>query len=389
MKRNLLTAFAFVLILAAPGAAIASDDGASAKDAPVDKAVEAEAPVEYKIVPRDTLWDISERFLKNPFKWPAIWKINPYIKNPDLIYPGDIVRITPNGIEIVSKKEAGAESLPVVTLEDASSGADGKVVVLEPEPGADKQAGAAIEAAPVEAAAVDVQAEPKPSVKSHSIARRGFISSKDLASTGAIVAVKQDSNVYVSQGDLVYASFKRPVKEGERFSIFLEEGELKHPETGKDIGSIVDILGDLVITGIKGDVAEARIDFSYKEIPTGARLGAVQTVETEVEITEADRDLSGVVVFGAEGTENLVEGNIAYVDRGAKDGLKKGNLLRVFRPQKSAPDPYDDDRDVTLPPIELGAAVVLEPGETTSSCIVIKSFMPINLGDRISTLRTN
>lgn len=389
MKRNLLTAFAFVLILAAPGASIASDDDAAVKDAPVDKAVEAETPVEYKIVPRDTLWDISKRFLKNPFKWPAIWKINPYIKNPDLIYPGDIVRITPNGIEIVSKKEAGAESLPVVTLEDASSGADGKVVVLEPGAEAGKQAEAATEAAPVEAAAVAVQAEPKPSVKSHSIARRGFISVTDLASTGAIVAVKQDSNVYVSQGDLVYASFKRPVKEGERFSIFLEDGELKHPETGKKIGSVVDILGDLVVTGVKGDVAEARIDFSYKEIPTGARLDAVQTVETEVEITEADSDLSGVVVFGAEGTENLVEGNIAYVDRGAKDGLKKGNLLRVFRPQKSAPDPYDDDRDVTLPPIELGAAVVLEPGETTSSCIVIKSFMPINLGDRISTLRTN
>lgn len=385
MKRNLLTVFAFVLLLSASTAAIADD--AAIKDAGGDKAVEAaETPVEYKIVPRDTLWDISKRFLNNPFKWPSIWKINPYIKNPHLIYPGDIVRITPGGIEIVSKKDAGAEALPVVTLEAAGVGAEDKVVVLEPEPGAEKQAEAISEAAPVEAA---LQTEPKPSVKAHAISRRGFISVTDLAATGTIVAVKQDSNVYVTQGDLVYASFKSPVKEGERFSIFLEDGEVKHPQTGGEIGSVVDIVGELVITGIKGDVAEARIDLSYKEIPTGAKLDALRPVLTEVEITEAEKDLSGFIVFGAEGTENLVNGDIAYVDMGARDGLKKGNLLRVYRPKGSVPDLNDDDRDLIMPPVELGAAVVLEPGETTSSCIVIKSFLPINLGDRISTLRTN
>ncbi|MBI4950371.1 MAG: LysM peptidoglycan-binding domain-containing protein [Deltaproteobacteria bacterium] len=380
MKRNLITAFAFVLVLSASAAASADD--AVVKDA--DKAVEAAGPAEYKIVPRDTLWDISGKFLKNPFKWPSIWKINPYIKNPHLIYPGDIVKITPDGIEIVSKKEAGAETLPIVTLEDAVAGPEGKVVVLEP--GVDK----AVVAEPVEAlpAPPAVEAPSKPSVKSNNIQRRGFISAKDLIATGSIAAAKLDSNVYVSQGDYVYAAFKGPVKEGDRFAIFLEEADVKHPETGGRIGSIIDVLGELVVTGLKGEVAEARIEVSYKEIPTDAKLDAVRPVLTEVEITEAEKDLSGFVVFGADGTENLVSGDIAYVDKGERDGLKKGNLLRVYRPVEAVSDP-NDGRDVNLPPIELGAAVVLEAGETTSSCIVIKSSQPINWGDRISTLRTN
>jgi len=384
MKRNLITAFAFVLVLSASSAAIADD--AVVRDADGDKAVEAAGPAEYKIVPRDTLWDISGKFLKNPFKWPSIWKINPYIKNPHLIYPGDIVKITPDGIEIVSKKEAGAETLPIVTLEDAVVGPEGRVVVLEPEPGVDKVA----VAAPTEALLTPpaVEAPLKPSVKSNAIQRRGFISAKDLVAAGSIAAAKLDSNVYVSQGDYVYAAFKGPVKEGDRFAIFLEETEVKHPETGGRIGSIIDVLGELVVTGLKGEVVEARIEVSYKEIPTDAKLDAVRPVLTEVEITEAEKDLSGFVVFGAEGTENLVSGDIAYVDKGERDGLKKGNLLRVYRPVEAVSDP-NDGRDVNLPPIELGAAVVLEAGETTSSCIVIKNSQPINWGDRISTLRTN
>jgi len=50
------------------------------------------APDRYVVKPGDTLWDISARFLRNPWLWPQVWGINKdEIGNPHLIYPGDVV----------------------------------------------------------------------------------------------------------------------------------------------------------------------------------------------------------------------------------------------------------------------------------------------------------
>lgn len=64
-------------------------------------------PDVYVVQKGDTLWDISARFLKQPWLWPEIWHANPQIQNPHLIYPGD--RLT---LEYVEGKPALVSNRP-------------------------------------------------------------------------------------------------------------------------------------------------------------------------------------------------------------------------------------------------------------------------------------
>jgi len=50
-------------------------------------------PETYTVKKRDTLWDISAKFLNSPWLWPRLWNVNSQINNPHLIYPGDVLSI--------------------------------------------------------------------------------------------------------------------------------------------------------------------------------------------------------------------------------------------------------------------------------------------------------
>lgn len=383
MKRFLAVLSMAVLL---SSVAAHAGDGNAGEEKAQAQAGEKE-PVYYTIVKHDTLWDISRRFMKNPFKWPAIWKLNPYIKNPDLIYPGDVVRITPNGMEVIGRKEAEAEKLPVVSLEEEK--APGKTVVLEPEPEAAVAPKEAV-AAPAGEAVVKGAEKGVPERRkdvAFAVRRKGFVTDKDLRESAVIVGSKVDK-MYLSAGDGVYLKFKDRggVSAGKLYSVYAVDGAVVHPVTGKRIGDIVDKLGVIRITGT-GEVVEGVIETSFKEINPGALLKEFKE-PYEVVASEAPTAVDGVLVASLENREELSAGDIVYIDRGEKDGLKTGNLLRAYREKiKDEADPIDKKSKQGLPPTELGTMMVIDAGDETSACVVITSLKQMNIGDRVSTVR--
>jgi len=85
------TVTAIALAMALPAGVASGQEGG------IDRSVipmSPSAPDRYIVQPGDTLWDISAKFLTDPWYWPEIWHINPQVANPHLIYPGDELALT-------------------------------------------------------------------------------------------------------------------------------------------------------------------------------------------------------------------------------------------------------------------------------------------------------
>ena len=59
-------------------------------------ALDIENKEDYLVKKGDTLWDISDYFLKDPWEWKKLWENNPQIENPHLIYPDDLIKLSFN-----------------------------------------------------------------------------------------------------------------------------------------------------------------------------------------------------------------------------------------------------------------------------------------------------
>ncbi|HMU95905.1 MAG TPA: LysM peptidoglycan-binding domain-containing protein [Elusimicrobiota bacterium] len=261
----------------ADGTTVTPADGAA--EAPVEPAtVEAAAPEApsdgtYKIVKGDTLWNIANTYLKDPFLWTKIWEANKSnITNPDLIYP-DQQLVIPS----VSAAQGMAETpaAPPTAETAAAPAVETPATTVEPvteAPAATETAEAL--PAPAEkpkpiASAPEPEPEPEPveeapavPVKKGSVPGAGFmggvsdtfVAGPDWEYDGYILR-DREQKMMISQGDVVFlnvgaASGVQPRMTG---YIYRLGKKIRDPFLKKYTGKMLKRVGTVMVTSQVND----------------------------------------------------------------------------------------------------------------------------------------
>jgi hypothetical protein len=263
------------------------------------------APERYTVQKGDTLWSISGRYLKEPWRWPELWKMNQeQLKNPHLIYPGDV---------IVLDRSSGEAQLSLVQLNTTK---------LEPK----------VRSEPSTLGAVP---SILPSVIEPFLSKPLVVGENELESAPRIVATA-DGRVTLGPGDRAFVHGLTKDK-GDQWQIFRRGDPLIDPDNNQILGYEAIYLGEAQVRQ-HGNVATIEIIRSVQEIFRDDRLLPLgkQTPVFAYVPQPPKTPVKGRIISAYGGLQETGPLSIVTLSKGSKDGLQVGTVLAIERSQTSA-----------------------------------------------------
>jgi len=331
--------------------------------APVENVpLQDDVPTRYVVVKGDTLWDISARFLRNPWKWPDVWGINrDHIRNPHLIYPGDVILLDLTG------------ATPRLRLEGVADGGISRWYGFELQRSELKPQ---MRSSPLGLAIPTIS----PKAIEPFLIRPLVVDPAQVAAAPMIVA-NTDQRVIVSAGDTAYVT-GLDQRKGPKWQVYRQGRVFQDPDSKEVLGFEAVYLGDADVTGF-GEVSTVHIVQAQQEIARGDRLALAPPLQSTPYIPRApERSLRGRVIAGADNTVfEMGTYSVLIMNRGARDGLEVGHVLGLYRSEGSVP--LGDNKSVPLPEQRYGLVLVFRVFNKMSYGLVMASRRPVNVLDTV------
>lgn len=310
-------------------------------------------PDRYVVVSGDTLWDISGRFLSEPWRWPDVWHINPEIANPHLIYPGDVIALS-----------VGADGKPMLSMERG----DTATVKLSPQVRTEDIA----------------QAIPTitPGIIKPFLEQPQVLSRQEHESAPYVVA-GEDNRLVSGTSNKIYV---RGLKEadGSRYSIVHIGDALRRPGQKEVLGFEAIHAGDAVVEAF-GDPATLRVVDAKREILIGDRLVPVDAKPFEASfMPRAPGSLvNGNIIAVRDAVSRVGRYQVVVIDLGANDGIETGHVLAILQKGATVRDVVAGGKPVTLPERRAGELMVFRTFERVSYALVMEAAHDIRLNDMV------
>lgn len=333
-------------------------------------------PESYTVQKGDTLWGISGKFLKDPWRWPDIWRMNrEQIKNPHWIYPGDVVKLDKvNGEWQLSVQRSGMRPGERPTER------------LSPTIRVDQLADQAIPSIPVGDLAPYLS--------------QPTVTGKDGLPGGASIIAGGDNRVVRGDNDYVYG-VNVDEKAGTQWIIYRPGKVLHSLDTNEILGYEMKFLGTARVDRF-GEVSRMQITSARQEILVGDQLVPAPREELINYVPHAPADsLDGRIISLYGDTDEAGRGFIVTLDRGAQDGVEIGHVMAIYHPLPVLVDPRPSDGDafakfidqtkilptptryLNIPPERTGLLFVFRVFDKVSYAVVLNASEPVVVGDLV------
>lgn len=314
-------------------------------------------PTSYVVVKGDTLWDISAKFLRDPWLWPDVWKHNGQIKNPQLIYPGDIISLCfIDGKPRLCVNSNMSNDQRMLYPHMRSTDAEAAIAMIPSE------------------AIWPYLSSPK------------VVSKDELENAPYIVAFSGEHLVAGADDEV----FVRTILDSRflAYTIYRAGDTYRDPDTDEILGYEAEYIGDSVITDL-GDPATLRITNSDTEVRRGDRLMPTSEENVIFDYFPAppSKMIKGSIISVLNGVMSIGTYDIIVLSKGASDGLKVGNILTIMQKGKLIPDPYHKIKNemVKLPDQKAGTAMVFRVFDRVSYALVMHATRHIQVLDSVQT----
>ena len=305
-------------------------------------------PDRYTVVKGDTLWDISGKFLRDPWRWPEVWQGNPQVQNPDLIFPGDVLVLT----FVDGRPVLRSLRRETVKLSPKARVVDFRDAIPLIDPG---------------------------SIQAYISAP--LVTDTNELTSAAYIADGFDSRLLMGKYDKFYARNIQN-EEAQSFSLFRPGRRFVDPISNELLGWEAVHVGDANMIN-RGDPAKLIIAKSYQDVTIKDRLRPVLNKQAPLFYypkAPDNENLRGVILETPNQSAELGALSVVALNLGDREGVENGDVFRILSQRQKRKDPITN-KVYEIPEESVGLALVFRTFEKVSYALVTNSNRQILPGD--------
>lgn len=381
-------------------------------------AIKPDAPKTYTVKEGDTLWDISGLYLQQPWQWPQLWKLNPQVVNPHLIYPGDVLSLSYDnqGNPVLSVND---ENVIKVSPDTTDTSADGEVVAdaSQTEPGATEEVATDYSSMGIRKISPTARKKLKSAKAITTLPLtmiRPFLTYEQALSDKEInvlpyVLGANEQVKNAGQGHILYV--RGELEQGASYGIYRKGKAYIDPETDMLLGYETVLVGTAKAfragSPDQNEPASVAVIDVKQEIRQGDRLlpaAQGQSLPAFFVMTKPEQSIEGLIIDTTSDLREFSKWDIVVLNKGELADVKPGHMFSIYRKSPTVVDTktgpvYQADATkyqkltggidgdaLEMPREKVGQLMVFKVSERTSFAIVTETKRPIRVGDEIGDL---